>query len=206
MHHVSVGPLKEQSEKGSFLKDPSGELQLVFARLLSIVGDDPELKEILAIFSGFASQMPCARCTVPHEHMHHMGEVFPLRTCSSQDCILQLLSQATSAAEKRAVSKQFSTHEVLPGLRGFAGEKTEAGNLYQLLGYDSLHIDLLGIWLDLMNAVKPFALASNDGQAAALIRKINENLLRMPRYICHAQICVLVRLLWMSFMAVQFQL
>lgn len=60
--------------------------------------------------------------------------------------------------------------------------ETATGNLFQCAGYDVMHTELMGVWLDLMQALKAFTSNTPTRSGALLVRKINEALQQMPRH------------------------
>ena len=54
---ILLEPLKRLSHEGIQLKDPDGHVHLVFPRLISIVGDHPEICDLMGIFSAGMLQM-----------------------------------------------------------------------------------------------------------------------------------------------------
>lgn len=187
---ILLQPLKQLSHECVFINDPDGKAQLVFPRLLSIVGDHPEISDLLAIFSSGTPQRPCSRCLAPRSSMHDITEQHPARTMQTHQ---QMMREVATAGAGRgavgrveAVKQRWSSHAVPLGLAGFAGEDTEHGNLFQCSGYDTLHTDYLGTWLDLVRSFKPYATAAGGAVGARFIRLVNEYLAAMPRY--HSQL------------------
>ena len=77
-----------------------------------------------------------------------------------------------------AVKQKWSLHAVPLAMAGIAGDDTVHGRLFHCSGYDTLHTDYLGTWLDLVRSFNPFATAA--GAAGVLF--IKEGLAAIPRY------------------------
>ena len=180
-------PLKQLSHTGIFLPNPNGELQLVFPRLNSIVGDHPEISDLLANYGSGAAQKPCSRCLAPRDSMHDITQRHPARSMQTYQ---QIMHEAAAAADAsrgavgrvEAVRQRWSSHAVFLGLAGSAGVDTEHGDLFECSGYDTLHTDYLGTRLDLVKSFKPIASAVGGTR---FIRLVNQGLAAMPGY--HAQ-------------------
>lgn len=91
---ILMEPFKQISHQGARMNDPSGTSQLVFPRLLTTVGDHPELTELLGIFNSALAKLPCIRCLVPRELMHRMDKVFKPCTLASHAAALQEIQAA----------------------------------------------------------------------------------------------------------------
>ena len=182
-------PLKQLSHEGVYINDPTGTAQLVFPRLLSIVGDHPEIGDLMAIFSSGAPQRPCSRCLAPRSSMHDITQRYAARTMQTHQQMMQEVAAASAGrgavSKVEAVKQRWSSHAVPLGLAGFAGDDTEHGNLFQCSGFDTLHTEYLGTWLDLMRSFKPFAIAVGGAAGARFIRLVNEGLAAMPRFDVH---------------------
>ena len=158
--------------------------------MISIVGDHPEISDLLANYGSGAAQRPCSRCLAPRDSMHDITQRHPARSMQTYQQIMHKVAAAAGASrgavgKVEAVRQRWSSHAVPLGLAGFAGVDTEHGNLFQCSGYDTLHTDYLGTWLDLVKSFKPFAMAVGGAAGARFIRLVNQGLAAMPRY--HAQ-------------------
>lgn len=120
-------------------------------------------------------QTPCENCYCPLHQLNQVLEDFAPRTMAEQQRIMAAVEEAGQQSRAAAARKSAgsSTHLIREhGLFGFAGEDTEWGNPFLCFGYhdDSLHIDQLGLWVDLMKCIKPFCDAARailgwDGRA-----------------------------------------
>jgi len=184
--HILLEPLKQLSHQGIRLSDPEGTAQLVYPRLLSMVGDHPEISDVFAIFSSGTPQRPCSRCLAPRKSMDDISLRYPARSAETQANMMQQVAAAQGGrgtiSRVEAVKQSWSSHAVPLGMAGWAGEHTPDGNLFQCSGYDTLHTDYLGTWLELVRAFKPYATAAAVAAGARFIRLINEGLAAMPRY------------------------
>ena len=184
--HILLEPLKQLSHQGIRLSDPEGTTQLVYPRLLSMVGDHPEISDVFAIFSSGTPQRPCSRCLAPRNSMDDISLQYPARSAEIQARVLRQVAEAQggrgAVSRVEAVKQFWSSHAMPLGMAGWAGEDTEYGNLFQISGYDTLHTDYLGTWLELVRAFKPYATAAAGAAGARFIRLINEGLAAMPRY------------------------
>ena len=183
---ILLQPLKRLSHQGVRIFDPHGIAQFVFPRLLSIVGDHPEIGDLLAIFSSGTPQKPCSRCLAPRVSMADISQQHAARTMQTHQQMMHEVAAAAGSGRGAlgrvdAVKQEWSSHAVSLGLAGFAGEDTEHGNLFQISGYDTLHTDYLGTWLDLIKAFKPYATAVGGAAGARFIKLVNEGLAAMPR-------------------------
>ena len=180
--HVLLSPLKQLSWSGAIMPDPSGQRHNVYPRLLSDVGDDPEVHDHACIFSSSKAQKPCPICECPREQLNRLDKQFPLRTAVIQESRRTAMI-AASAGERDALSKKHSQHPVKCGLLGFAGQDLSYSNPYQIFGYDSLHIDNLGIWKNIMEHAKVFMDEAAHPQKKGLkfVRTLSDNLRAMPR-------------------------
>eukprot|EP00955_Chlamydomonas_euryale_P062184 358307-Chlamydomonas_euryale.AAC.6 len=61
---VLLAPLKQQSYKGTPLRDPDGIAQLVFTRLFSYVADIPDIGDSACMMASGNSAKPCESCMV----------------------------------------------------------------------------------------------------------------------------------------------
>lgn len=62
---VLLQPLKQLSWSGVVMIDSNNQCQNVYPRLLSDVGDDPEVHDHACIYSSAKARMPCAICECP---------------------------------------------------------------------------------------------------------------------------------------------
>ena len=127
-------------------------------------------------------QMPCPRCLAPRDTMYDITTRHPLRTMETHQEMMEEVEAAVSAADAEAVKRRWSSHAVFLGMAGFALDDTDHGNLFQCSGFDTMHTDLLGTWVELMKSLKPFAAQAEAGAGTRFIRCINDRLWAMPRY------------------------
>ena len=177
IHHqvldLALGPLKELSKSGVEVRNPSGERHWAFPRLCHYCGDDPECKLCAGVYVSGKPEKPCEQCYCPFDQQNKLDLEHPARTVRQQQGIIQAIRAAETvsvAAGKREAAK-WSTHAVEKhGLFGFEGEHTEWGNPFLCFGYDNLHTDLLGLWVDLVRNIKAFcdALTEGCGQGRAI--------------------------------------
>ena len=179
---VLFAPLKQQSRAGVILSDPSGQRHVVYPRLLSDVGDDPDVHDHACIYSPAKAQMPCAICECPRDQLNRVDKQFPLRTVEKQESRRAAMI-ASSAGDRAVMTKRYSQHPIRSGLLGFAGQDLSYSNPYQIFGYDSLHIDNLGIWKNIMEHAKDFIDEAVHPQKKGLdfVRALSDNLRAMPR-------------------------
>lgn len=90
---------------------------------------------------------------------------------------------ASSARDQAKISKKYSQHPVRRGLLGFAGQNMAYNNPYQIFGYDSLHIDNLGIWKNIMEHAKDFAdkAMKPESRGIQFVRALSDNLRAVPK-------------------------
>ena len=119
--HVLLQPLKQLSWSGSIMPDPSRQRHNVYPRLLSDVGDDPEVHDHACIFSTAKAQMPRAICECPREQLNRIDKQFPLRTVQTQES-RRAEMLASSTGVRAALTRRYSQHPVKSGLLGFAGQ------------------------------------------------------------------------------------
>ena len=194
IHHrvllTTLAPLKQLSQSGEALADPSGVKRWVLPRLLNYVGDDPECKTAAGVYVSGQGKKPCEMCYCPLQQMNQVLDDYPPRTVAEQLQIMGRIEQEgqKSKAAAQRESAEWSTHFIREhGLFGFAGQHLVWGNPFLCFGYDSLHVDQLGLWPDLVKCIKPFCdtvgVETNLGRScgSAVLARMNDNLPEMPR-------------------------
>ena len=181
---VLLQPLKQRSWSGVVMTDPWNQRQNVYPRLLSDVGDDPEVHDHACIYSSAKARMPCVICECPRDQLNRLDKQFPLRTAETQESRREAMV-ASNARDQAKISKKYSQHPVRSGLLGFAGQNLAYNNPYQIFGYDSLHIDNLGIWKNIMEHAKDFAdeafMMKPESKGIQFVRALSDNLRAMPK-------------------------
>lgn len=133
---------------------------------------------------------PCEMCYCPLQQLNQVLDDFAPRTVAEQRRIMGCIEQEglRSRAAAQRESAETSTHFIREhGLLRFAGEESEWGNPFLCFGYDSLHIDQLGLWVDLVKCIKPFCdtigAEANLGRScgSAVLARMNDILQETPR-------------------------
>ena len=96
---ILLQPLKRLSHEGTRIFDPHRTAQLVFPRLLSIVGDHPEIGDSLAIFNSGTPQKPCSRCLAPRVNMANIGEQHAGRTMHTHQQMMHEVATTAGLVE-----------------------------------------------------------------------------------------------------------
>lgn len=115
-----------------------------FPRLLQYLCDYPEEKAVLGLKSG-RTTFPCSNCVTTSGEL---GDAQSL-TCNDRDAVsvLQdqlkaswLLVQKRLTARRDYLERLHSVHSVVPALAGMAGLSSEPFFMYQVIGFDALHV------------------------------------------------------------------
>jgi hypothetical protein len=182
-------PLKELSQSGVVLDTLKDGKVNAYPRLMSYVADDPELKDLTGI-KGLGSLHPCDACWVDKDNLINIEHRWPVRTEVQQT----LIWEANSARLQRLAepedlddflrSKLDAVHPVPSGLWGFKGQQDGVGNSMLSMGYESMHIEDLGISLYLVDYMRAY-LTSVKGissqEAQKLLNKLNNRMSLLPR-------------------------
>jgi hypothetical protein len=151
-------------------------MQVVFPRLLSYVADLPEQADLTCIKGG-NTEFPCDCCWCDHDHLGRLM-TYRLRTEADQSRLLTLAEESSNFSSLA----DLSIHPVASGVWGFRDGDTEKGSSTLSFGFDSLHVDDLGVFPDIIKGVKLYLQKFLSPQRVnQLIAQFNASWPEMPR-------------------------
>lgn len=115
-----------------------------FPRILLYLCDYPEEKAVLGLKSG-ETNFPCSNCTATKGALGDVQSLSSLErdavtVLQDQLEASRLLVQNRLTARRNYLEKLHSVHSVAPALAGMAGLSSEPFLMYQVIGFDSLHV------------------------------------------------------------------
>jgi hypothetical protein len=169
-------PPQPPHSAGVELLDPSGTRQVVFPRLLSYVVDLPEQADITGIKGG-STPYPCECCWVHHSDLGLL-QTYQHRTEFEQ---IGFLNNALFDDDFTRLAG-LSIHPVPSGVWGFCDGDTPQGSSTYAFGFDSLHVDDLGVFVDIIKSVRPYLQKFlKPRRVNQLIAEFNSRFAQMPR-------------------------
>lgn len=127
--------------------DYKGRKLKAFPRILLYLCDYPEEKAVLGLKSG-QTALPCSTCDV---NVAEMGG--PQALCSHERDAVQLLENQLEASRLRVqhrlserrnhLERLHSMRSTVPALAGMAGLSSAPFLMYQVVGFDALHVRIL---------------------------------------------------------------
>ena len=175
-------PLKKMSWQGMQLRDPSGVYRLVYPRLLSYVMDDPESKDLYCI--GKTSR-PCEACKIPSDELLNIELIAGVKIASEQQERYLEIVGTRNNAERQQLINHYSILPVPCSLFGFAGQDEDTpGNIMRVLGFEKMHNDDLGVFLYIVDNIKPFLMQTRGLSAVranGCLTKLNDRMQAAPR-------------------------
>jgi len=191
-------PVKPAVAEGVELQAPSGSKYLFFPRLLSYVADDPEWRDLLAIYN-HSSSVPCDKCTVSPSDLGLNVQTEPtvsyrcgLQTKHIQEKAVSALKDPTRTAQsvldyctdrgvKSVLSGLFSLTPPSPADGSYtAGAFSRDGDIHLAAGYDTLHNDDLGWVKDFISAVCEYIKDARNSHTR-IFKKMNDFLAKCER-------------------------
>ena len=176
-------PMKRASHDGIDLVDPTGKLVHAYPRVLSYVMDLPESKDIYMV-KGVPAPNPCEQCMVPYARLDKIFDEYPIRTVQQQMETCEEILNAPSKKARMDLIKKHSTWPVPCPLWGFADQDSDGpGCVMHALGFESLHNDDLGVFLYLIEYMKPYLEAKGytKPRIGKIFADMNKRLESMPR-------------------------
>ncbi|KAL4431240.1 hypothetical protein ABPG75_006496 [Micractinium tetrahymenae] len=140
-----LAPLKQLANEGKVTAAPSGALYRFFPRLLSYVADDPEVHDISCILSG-GTLHPCEQCWELRDNFDGFSTAAPRTTGEQKELRARICAGETN------LIKEKSTHPIASGLWAEGDDQAgwEDNELLATFGFESMHNDDLGVFLDLV--------------------------------------------------------
>jgi hypothetical protein len=186
---VLLEPLVGPGKRGVRWKSPQGIEYLVFPRVMSYVGDDPEIRDLLCIKS-HQGKLPCESCTASQDQLATTSN-FAAEARDAGGTLATILAASklrqTTGVHKGTVDAFCSQHSIvavepafsiLPSVSMSSGGD---GDYHSWFGYDSLHNDDLGLIPELVTAVCNFIKAKHPKKFNALYKHMNGLLQQLPR-------------------------
>ncbi len=88
------------------------------------------------------------------DELHDSSVEWRAKTVPHMASLLEQMASLPSNKKRKDFCRDESFHAVKCGLVGMVGVDTAAGNLFSCFGLDSMHVEDLGVFLYIVDAIK----------------------------------------------------